>query len=416
MANEMYDVLERLKSIENPTEDQQAAIKSAEAMTKAPEPAPADALETNATGDNVYQEYAPSEPADYARLAGVQTLSVQTDAPEVATTNESVETEEEVLTESVEEEVEEIEVHEDDAQEEEVVSEGPTRKDFQMVADLIKNAEPAKKAELAQHHADVFAKQNPRFDKERFMAACGVEESVATEEEVVEYYDPAHVAGIVKKHEKEGHEVEMDPYKEDEAGFTVTFKDGSRRHYHYTKSGVKVDSLEPVDAMVDPDAEPRGRGRPKKEDIEETEVDELTRAFESKYAELTTEEEVVAESTQLTESVQLTQSIDDQGNESVNINAQGDHVDMVKQLLALSGMRSDGYKEYKPEEGEEEANEALANSPDVKHADVDTQLNKMSGGLNGPKDKSALRGDSVKLHDSKDLEESLLDLYKEYKG
>jgi len=90
---------------------------------------------------------------------------------------------------------------------------------------------------------------------------------------------------------------------------------------------------------------------------------------------------------------------------------------MVKQLLALSGMRSDGYKEYKPEEGEEaEVEEELANSPDVKHADVDTQLNKMSGGLNGPKDKSALRGDSVKLHDSKDLEESLLDLYKEYKG
>ena len=589
---EMYDVLEKLKAIENPTEDTAAAIKSAEAMTKAPEPAPADALETNATGDNVYQEYAPtSEPADYARLAGVQTLSVQTEP-----TNESVETEEEVLTESVEEEV---------------LTEGPTRKDFQMVADLIKNAEPAKKAELAQHHADVFAKQNPRFDKERFMAACGVEESVATEEEenvneatkeieygdwIIRYevgkkdgepvkwmtwhtdggpesaikgqsssedsaemdakkegpdsipalrkaykgpvkvvswikthggqtdavllkkgneyalgtdlaymdyvawwqsspeahweeytmlakqypeqgywhwkskdelrnwidknpklyrkniefgaditdpegrdwvtglvnddknreevetieldeaYDPAHVAGIVKKHEANGHEVEMDPFKDDEAGFTVTFKDGSRRHYHYTKSGVKVDSLEPVDAMVDPDAPKRERGRPKKEDIEETEVDELTRAFESKYAELTTEEEVVTESTQLTESVQLTQSIDDQGNESVNINAQGDHVDMVKQLLALSGMRSDGYKEYKPEEGEEEANEALANSPDVKHADVDTQLNKMSGGLNGPKDKSALRGDSVKLHDSKDLEESLLDLYKEYKG
>jgi len=89
---------------------------------------------------------------------------------------------------------------------------------------------------------------------------------------------------------------------------------------------------------------------------------------------------------------------------------------MVKQLLALSGMRSDGYKEYKPEEEHEEVGEELANSPDPKYADVDTQLNKQSGGLNGPKDKSALRGDSVKLHDSKELEESLLDLYKEYKG
>lgn len=437
MANEMYDVLERLKAIENPTEDQQAAIKSAEAMTTAP--APAEAVETTVTGDNVYTEYAPSEPADYAKLAGVPTLAVQTEP-----TNESVEAEEESITEAQspaqkaafqkmldakkgktedkdededKEEVEEsIDVHEDDAQEEEVISEGPTRKDFQMVADLIKNAEPAKKAELAQHHADVFAKQNPRFDKERFMAACGIEESVEADESILEYYDPNHVSDIIKKHEANGHEVEMDPYKDDEAGFTVTFKDGSRRHYHYTQKGTKVTSLEPVDAIVDPNAPKRERGRPKKEGIEEVEVDELTRQFESKLADLLPAEEVVTEATQINESVQLTQSIDDQGNESVNINAQGDHVDMVKQLLALSGMRSDGYKEYKPEEEHEEVGEELANSPDPKYADVDTQLNKQSGGLNGPKDKSALRGDSVKLHDSKELEESLLDLYKEYKG
>lgn len=409
---DMQNVLDKLKQIENPTEDTAAAIKSAEAMTKAPEPAVAESIPTTATGEGTYTEYKPAEPADYAKLAGIPTVAVQTEP-----TNESVETEEEeVLTESVEEEVieeevEEIEVHEDDAQEEEVIAEGPTRKDFQMVADLIKNAEPAKKAELAQHHADVFAKQNPRFDKQRFMAACGVEESVE------EAYDPNHVAGIIKKHEEEGHEVEMDPYKEDEAGFTVTFSDGKRRHYHYTKSGAKVTSLEPVDPLVDPDAPKRGRGRPKKEDIEETEVDELTRQFEAKLADLLPEEEVVTESAeQINESVQLTQTINDEGQESLNINAQGDHVDMVKQLLSLSGMRSDGYKPVEAEPEAEEANEELANAPDVKHADVDTQLNKQSGGLNGPKDKSALRGDSVKLHDSKDLEESLLDLYKEYKG
>lgn len=458
---DMQNVLDKLKQIENPTEDTAAAIKSAEAMTKAPEPAVAESVPTTATGEGTYTEYKPAEPADYAKLAGVPTLAVQTEP-----TNESVETEEEAITEAqspaqkaafqkmldakkdkkedkeeVDESIEEIEVHEDDAQEEvvaeeeEVVSEGPTRKDFQMVADLIKNAEPAKKAELAQHHADVFAKQNPRFDKERFMAACGVTEAIfdpfekdipsPTSDDPVtkkmeEAYDPQHVADIIKKHEQSGHEVEMDPYKDDEAGFTVTFKDGKRRHYKYTTTGTKVTSLEPVDPLVDPDAPKRGKGRPKKEGIEEVEVDELTRQFESKLSDLLPEEEVVTESAeQINESINVSQTINDEGQESVNINAQGnpEHIDMVKQLLQLAGQPR-GYEEYtgQPEPEAEEANEELANAPDVKHADVDTQLNKMSGGLNGPKDKSALRGNSVKLHDDKDLAESLLDLYKEYKG
>jgi hypothetical protein len=57
------------------------------------------------------------------------------------------------------------------------VYEGPTRKDFQMVADLLKaNPDQAKKKELANHHADMFAKQNPRFDKARFLKAAGIEE------------------------------------------------------------------------------------------------------------------------------------------------------------------------------------------------------------------------------------------------
>ena len=407
---DMQNVLDKLKQIENPTEDTAAAIKSAEAMTKAPEPAVAESVPTTATGEGTYTEYKPAEPADYAKLAGIPSIAVQTEP-----TNESVETEEEVLTESVEEEVVE-EATEEEVVEEEVVAEGPTRKDFQMVADLLKaNPDEEKRKELAKDYCDKFQAMNPRFDKERFMAACGVEEAY---ESVEEAYDPNHVAGIIKKHEANGHEVEMDPYKDDEAGFTVTFKDGSRRHYHYTKSGVKVDSLEPVDAIVDPDAPKRERGRPKKEAVEEVEVDELTRQFESKLADLLPEEEVVTESAeQINESINVSQTINDEGQESVNINAQGnpEHIDMVKQLLQLAGQPR-GYEEYTGEPEAEEANEELANAPDVKVADVDTQLNKQSGGLNGPKDKSALRGDSVKLHDSKDLEESLLDLYKEYKG
>ena len=408
----MQNVLDKLKQIETPTEDQTAAIKSAEAMTTAP--AEAVAEQTPAvTAESTYTEYTPtSTPQDIAKLAGVDTIAVVGDT---LTTNESVETKEEVITESVEEEVkEEIEVHEDDAQE--VVAEGPTRKDFQMVADLLKdNPNMADRTAKAKDYCDKFAAMNPRFDKERFMKACGVEEAY---ESVEEAYDPNHVAGIIKKHEEEGHEVEMDPYREDEAGFTVTFKDGKLRHYKYTETGSKVTSLEPVDPLVDPNAPKRGRGRPTKEAVEETEVDELTRAFESKLAEELPEEEVVTEEAeQVNESVQVTQTINDEGQESVNINAQGDHVDMVKQMMQLAG-QPQGYEEYKGEaEPEaEEANEELANSPNPQTTDVDTQLNKQSGGLNGPKDKSALKGNSFPLHDNKEVHEGLLDAYKEYKG
>jgi len=433
---DMQNVLDKLKQIETPTEDQTAAIKSAEAMTTAPSEAVAEQTPA-VTAESTYTEYTPtSTPQDIAKLAGVDTIAVVGDT---LTTNESVETKEEVITEAqspaqkaafqkmldakkdkkedkeeVEEVKEEIEVHEDDAQE--VVAEGPTRKDFQMVADLLKdNPDMADRTAKAKDYCNKFKAMNPRFDKERFMKACGVEEAY---ESIEEAYSPEHVADIIKKHEEAGHQVEMDPYKDDEAGFTVTFLDGKRRHYKYTDTGSKVTSLEPVDPLVDPNAPKRGRGRPAKEAVEETEVDELTRAFESKLAEELPEEEVVTEEAeQVNESVQVTQTINDEGQESVNINAQGDHVDMVKQMMQLAG-QPQGYEEYKGEEEPEaeEANEELANSPNPQTTDVDTQLNKQSGGLNGPKDKSALKGNSFPLHDSKELEESLTDLYKEYKG
>jgi len=437
---DMQNVLDKLKQIENPSEDTTAAIKSAEAMTTAPAQAVAEPTPA-VTAESTYTEYKPAEVADYAKLAGIPNVAVQTEP-----TTESVKTITEAQSpaqkaafqkmldakkdkkedknedkEEVEESIEEIEVHEDD----QVVAEGPTRKDFQMVADLLKdNPNMADRKAKAQDYCDKFKAMNPRFDKERFMKACGVEEAY---ESIEEAYSPEHVADIIKKHEQDGNEVEMDPYKEDEAGFTVTFKDGKRRHYKYTQSGAKVTSLEPVDPLVDPDAPKRGRGRPKKEGIEETEVDELTRAFEAKLAEalpeeVVTEEVVTEEAEQVNESLQVNQTINDEGQESVNINAQGDHVDMVKQMMQLAG-QPQGYEEYKGEE-EPESEEAVGEERDVQHAntpheqttDVDTQLNKMSGGLNGPKDKSALRGDSVKLHDSKEIEESLTDLYKAYKG
>lgn len=50
-----------------------------------------------------------------------------------------------------------------------------TRKHFQQVADVIKaHPDAAKRAELAKYHAEIFKKQNPRFDHKRFYAAANV--------------------------------------------------------------------------------------------------------------------------------------------------------------------------------------------------------------------------------------------------
>ncbi|NDB94349.1 MAG: hypothetical protein EB165_06895, partial [Euryarchaeota archaeon] len=226
-------------------------------------------------------------------------------------------------------------------------------------------------------------------------------------EKVEEAYDPSDIDDKIAGHEKAGHKVKKDSPSKDSAGFTVTYKDGKRTHYKYTKDGVKATSMEPVDPLVDPDAEKRGRGRPKKES-EELNLDAMMEDFENKLKE------------RLDEGVNVTQSIDDQGNENVSISANGDHVDMIKNLLKLSGMRSDGYKEYKGDEEsvEEERDIEYTNSPREKVASADTQMVKMTGGVNGPRPASAAKSNSNALYQetkNKDLEESMMDLYKEYK-
>jgi hypothetical protein len=56
------------------------------------------------------------------------------------------------------------------------LDEAVSRKDFRMVADLIKaNPDRAKATELAHHHAGIFAQQNPRFKRDMFLNACGVD-------------------------------------------------------------------------------------------------------------------------------------------------------------------------------------------------------------------------------------------------
>ena len=69
-----------------------------------------------------------------------------------------------------------------DISEDEVVSEGPTRKDFQMVADLLKdNPDIDDRKVKARDYADKFKQMNPRFDSERFLKACGLTEDEANE-------------------------------------------------------------------------------------------------------------------------------------------------------------------------------------------------------------------------------------------
>lgn len=67
----------------------------------------------------------------------------------------------------------------------EPIDEMMTRKHFQQVADVIKaNPNAKKRNELAAHHAEIFKKDNPRFDHKRFYAAAG-----ATLKEEVEQLD-----------------------------------------------------------------------------------------------------------------------------------------------------------------------------------------------------------------------------------
>jgi hypothetical protein len=383
----MYNVLDTLKKIENPTEDQKAAIKSAEMTTPQAFPETQGVTEVSTTGDNLYAQYGKDAHADLIKLADVPVINVQSDAPETTTT-ESVEIEE---------------------------AQSPAQKAaFQKMLDAKKDKKEDKdEVEEDDNTPEDYSKNEK------------VEEDIETIE-LDEAYDAKHVADIVAGHEKQGHKVQMDRPEDDGQGFTVTFKDGKRRHYKYSQAKTKVDSLEPVDPLVDPNAPKRERGRPKKEGLGEAEpavLDtafvtmegkeeiDITAMFEAKLNESVETEEVA-------ESLQVVQNIDDDNQETVSVNAQGEHTDMLKTLLNLSGQRSDGYEEYKGEEEavEEERDIQHANTPNEQITDVDTQLNTMSGGLNGPKHKSAAKSNSNPLYNESITDEKMLELYKAYKG
>ena len=68
---------------------------------------------------------------------------------------------------------------------EEELNEAATRKDFRMVADLLKSIpDMAKRTELALYHADIFKEQNPRFKRDMFLAAAGVDTTPIKDESI----------------------------------------------------------------------------------------------------------------------------------------------------------------------------------------------------------------------------------------
>ena len=477
---DMYNVLEALQKIENPTEDQKAAIKSAKMAD------PQNIHETSSTGDNIYAQYGKDDHADLIRLADVPVLNVLHDTPETIKEGEYHQKGdvEKYYWGDINQAMMDAGMSasrianvmsklQGKALKEETIEEAqsPAQKAaFQKMLDKNKGKTDAKDEDKKEEVdeagvTDAILKGSSKLPKgvvedDADADTYAKNEKVSEEIESIELdeaYNAKHVAGIVAGHEKQGNQVEMDRPEMDSQGFTVTFKDGSRRHYHYSQAKTKVDSLEPVDPLVDPNAPKRERGRPKKEGLGEEEsnvidtafvtmegeeTDPLTAMFEAKLT-----ESVKTKSKQkVDEALQVVQHIDDSNAESVSVNAQGQHVDMLKTLLNLSGQRSDGYDEYQGQEVEvpaevpaeapgeeeyaveaEEREPAHANTPDEQLADVETQLNVMAGGLNQPRDRrvrTTAKSDSNKLYNKPAsavtneaiTDEKMMDLYKAYKG
>lgn len=107
--------------------------------------------------------------------------------------------------------------------------------------------------------------------------------------------------------------------------------------------------------------------------------------------------------TYLTESMSVNVSTDDTGQRNITVTASDEHADQLGELLKMAGMFStSGYSAV--ETGEESAcnecgghgglheaecphrmDEEYANEPDEVYGDMELMLNRLSGGLNGPK-------------------------------
>jgi hypothetical protein len=90
----------------------------------------------------------------------------------------------------------------------------------------------------------------------------------------------------------------------------------------------------------------------------------------------------VTESKKINESFSITSTVNDAGEQSVSVNATGQHALMLAEILKLSGLNTAddcGCSAVTTEE--------YANEPDEKYLDTETQLVGLSGGINGPKGK-----------------------------
>jgi hypothetical protein len=101
---------------------------------------------------------------------------------------------------------------------EDELNEAATRKDFRMVANLLKSIpDIAKRTELAMYHADIFKQQNSRFKKEMFLAAAGIDTTPIEDEVMVgeeEVGEGNEFSGALAKARAEGKkEFEVDGKK-----------------------------------------------------------------------------------------------------------------------------------------------------------------------------------------------------------
>jgi hypothetical protein len=126
-----------------------------------------------------------------------------------------------------------------------------TRQHFQHTADLLKHIEdPAKRMELAKHHAGVFKASNPRFDHGKFMKACGLDECGMYEDEVDEGF--ADMDAWLKSREKEKGTGKFDKRK---------VSTGTVYTRRFDDEPTDDDTDAPVSKGGNP-AVKRGRGRP----------------------------------------------------------------------------------------------------------------------------------------------------------
>lgn len=142
----------------------------------------------------------------------------------------------------------------------EQLEEATTRKDFQMVADLIKGHESAdKRKELATHHAGIFKKQNPRFDHAKFMKAAGVNEETDSE------YLKATLA-FMDESKYDDYKDALRAKKATQSAFDKDFKsDTTHPHIQVVKGtqyGGENQKDDEGDEKPEADKEKRGRGRP----------------------------------------------------------------------------------------------------------------------------------------------------------